>query len=334
MPFFDFPLDQLREYKPDVKCPGDFEEFWTQTLAESPGSAPLAVDHVDAQFSGISVFDVTIPGFEGEPVKAWFLRPENTQGPVPLIVEFAGYGGGRGLPEEHLTWPTLGYAVLVVDTRGQGGQWGSGGDTVDSGPTGPSSNGFMTRGIQSPETYYYRRVFTDAANALATARQLPGVDHSKVVASGGSQGAGIALAASALDKLRNPEFPVAGVMANVPFLSNFERAVGLTGGYPYQEIVDFLAVNRDQVDQVFDTLSYFDAVNMAKRIDAPSQFSVGLMDQITPPSTVFAAHNWIGGPSEIEVYPFNGHESGGTYQLRKQRNWLGRLFGSETEAKD
>ena len=32
------------------------------------------------------------------------------------------------------------------------------------------------------------------------------------------------------------------------------------------------------------------------------------MDQIRPPSTVFAAYNHYAGPKEIEVYPFNGHE--------------------------
>jgi cephalosporin-C deacetylase len=36
------------------------------------------------------------------------------------------------------------------------------------------------------------------------------------------------------------------------------------------------------------------------------------MDQVTPPSTVFAAYNHYAGPKSIEVYPFNGHEGGET----------------------
>jgi hypothetical protein len=31
-----------------------------------------------------------------------------------------GYGGGRGFPHSWLGWPTAGYALFVMDTRGQG----------------------------------------------------------------------------------------------------------------------------------------------------------------------------------------------------------------------
>jgi pimeloyl-ACP methyl ester carboxylesterase len=49
-----------------------------------------------------------------------------------------------------------------------------------------------------------------------------------------------------------------------------------------------------------------------KRITAPALFSVGLVDDITPASTVFAAFNHCAGPKQIEIYPFNGHDGGGT----------------------
>ena len=90
------------------------------------------------------------------------------------------------------------------------------------------------------------------------------MDPTRVIPTGGSQGGAITLAASALDG------NVAGFMANVPFLCNFERAIGLTGAYPYQEIVDYLSVKRDDIDLVFNTLSYFDCVNFAKRIVGPA----------------------------------------------------------------
>src|SRR5215813_11084090 len=35
MPFADLPLDELREYRPAVACPDDFDDFWTRTLAEA-----------------------------------------------------------------------------------------------------------------------------------------------------------------------------------------------------------------------------------------------------------------------------------------------------------
>ena len=37
------------------------------------------------------------------------------------------------------------------------------------------------------------------------------------------------------------------------------------------------------------------------------------MDNICPPSTVFAAYNYYNGEKEIKVYPFNNHEGGGVF---------------------
>ena len=46
-------------------------------------------------------------------------------------------------------------------------------------------------------------------------------------------------------------------------------------------------------------------------------FSVGLMDQVCPPSTVYAAYNHYAGRKRMEVYPFNGHENGEEVQAER-----------------
>ncbi len=76
------------------------------------------------------------------------------------------------------------------------------------------------------------------------------------------------------------------------------------------------------MDAVFRTLSYFDAVNFARRASVPALFSVGLMDPVSPPSTVFAVFNAYAGEKAIEVYPFNAHEGGGAHHLVKQLSWI------------
>lgn len=109
-------------------------------------------------------------------------------------------------------------------------------------------------------------------------------------------------------------------MPDVPFLCHLERAVGMTGQEPYEEIFRYLSIMRHKVATVFTTLSNFDAVNLAKRVTVgtPALFSTGEMDMTCPPSTVFAARNWwgrtdasqTGDAPEIVVYPFNQHEGG------------------------
>jgi cephalosporin-C deacetylase len=231
-------------------------------------------------------------------------------------VEYVGYGGGRGLPHERFLWAAAGYAHFVMDTRGQGSTWAIG-DTPDpDGAGAPFHPGFTTQGILDPSTYYYRRVFTDAVRAVEAVRAHAQVDPARVALTGGSQGGGITIAVAALV----PD--VAAAMPDVPFLSDFRRAITFADSDPYGEIVRYLKAHRDHVDRVLSTLAYFDVAVLGRRASAPALFSVGLMDAICPPSTVYAAFNAYGGPKEIREYPFNDHEGGqGFHDLVKLR-WL------------
>jgi cephalosporin-C deacetylase len=312
---FDFPLQQLHTYRPDVAEPADFDTFWSRTLVETNALRVNAdLQQVDVGMPAFDIYDVTYAGFRGDPIRAWLIAPKESNG--TCVVSFVGYGGGRNLPHEHLAWAATGRMHLVMDTRGQGSAWGSGGDTADPHGSDAQSPGFMTRGVGAADTYYYRRVFTDAAMLIELARSLPGVE--RVVAAGGSQGGGIAIAAATLAHAD-------ACMPEVPFLCHFERAIAVTDAFPYSEIVQYLAVHDDKEQQVMQTLSYFDGVNFAKRAGCPALFSVALRDEICPPSTVFAARNAWQGDAEITVYPMNGHEGGRGRHFLAQRDWLTSL---------
>ncbi|GDY48497.1 hypothetical protein SANT12839_093790 [Streptomyces antimycoticus] len=185
----------------------------------------------------------------------------------------------------------------------------------------PAYPGFMTRGIDAPENYYYRRVFTDAVRAVEAARTHPLVDASRTAVIGESQGGGISLAVGGLV----PD--LLAVAPDVPFLCDFPRAVTLTDSAPYREIGLFLRTHRGRTEEALRTLSYFDGVHFAARGRAPALFSTALEDQTCPPSTVFAAFNaWAHEEKSIEVYDFNGHEGGGPYQAAAKLRWLRLLM--------
>ncbi|TLM83581.1 acetylxylan esterase [Pseudarthrobacter sp. NamE2] len=320
MPFFDMPLDELRSYRPTVAEPADFDDFWGATIQEARSAeGTLSLTPIDTGMTSFDSFDVTFPGYAGEPIRGWLTLPRNAEGPLPAIVTYVGYGRGRGLPHEQLAWAAAGYASFIMDTRGQGAGWGTGGQTPDPHGAAPSTPGFMTRGILDPDTYYYRRLITDAVRAVDAVRTIDAVDPARVIAAGTSQGGGIALAVAGLV----PD--LLALLSDVPFLNHFERAVGLTANQPYAEIALYLSVHRNAQDKVFRTLSYFDGVNFAKRAKAPGLFSAALMDQTCPPSTVFAAANVYAGKAETTVYEFNGHEGGEGYRWPEQHQWLSRL---------
>ena len=162
------------------------------------------------------------------------------------MVQYQGYGGGRGLPHQWLYWAAAGYAHLFMDTRGQGSGWSVRGLHPESGRVGArASPGFMTRGIEDPQTfYYYRRVFADAVRAVEDGSRSP---------SAGESGAG------GRDRRQpgrrhhdrgvgvwSPD--VAAAMPDVPFLCDFQRAIEITPKDPYTEVVRYLTVHRDKVE--------------------------------------------------------------------------------------
>ncbi|PFG15885.1 cephalosporin-C deacetylase [Propionicimonas paludicola] len=318
MPLTDLTLPELVDFRPQVPEPADFDAFWAQTLAESAAIPPrLERRRIEGPITQVIVEDVEFAGYAGDPIKAWIIRPLDER-PRPAVVEFIGYNGGRGLPAEHLHWAAAGYVNVIMDTRGQGSGWGGGGSTSDPHGSGAALDGYMTRGIEDPHDYFYRRVFVDAVRLVEAVQTLEFVDPQQVAITGGSQGGGITLAVAGLVGSR-----VAGVMPDVPFLCHFRRAVSLTPSRPFTEVTQYLSIHRGSTEQVFTTLSYFDGANFARRATAPALFSVGLMDDIVLPSTVFAAYNGYGSSDrEIAVYEFNGHEGGQFYHWQRQEAWL------------
>lgn len=307
MAHFDLPLADLRRYRRPQSVPADLTEFWTQTLdqARAAATAPR-VTRLASPLRVVETYDVTFGGFAGQPIKAWLTMPRNADGPLPTVVEFIGYGGGRGRPHEWLMWPAAGYAHLVMDTRGQGSVWRAG-DTPDPDPdgAGPAVPGYLTRGVLDPRTYYYRRLFTDAVRAVESVPDLPGTDSGRVAVVGTSQGGGLALAAGSLAADR-----VRAVVAKVPFLCDIRRAVTITDAAPYSELARFCRVHPDRATTALSTVDYVDAVNLVPRASAPALFSVALMDTVCPPSTVFGAFNEYGGAKDIAVYEYDDHDGG------------------------
>ncbi len=322
MAFFDFPLDELKTYCPKRNEPADFDAFWKSTLDETR-TFPLNAkfERVDVGLVAQDTFDVTYAGFGGQPIKGWLLLPRQRTGKVPCVVEFIGYGGGRSFVTDWLLWSSAGYGHFIMDTRGQGSNWSSG-DTPDLYAEGGNAHypGSMTKGILDPKHYFYRRVFTDAVRAIEAVRSHPEVDAAKIAVTGGSQGGGITIAAAGLV----PD--VAAAMPDVPFLCHYRRATELVDSYPYKEIAEYCHAHRDKVDTVFSTLGYFDGLNLAARAKAKALFSTALMDQVCPPSTVFAAYNHWAGEKDIKVYPYNGHEGGASYQTVEKLKFLKEVF--------
>ncbi|MGJ6979829.1 acetylxylan esterase [Aestuariimicrobium soli] len=327
MALFDLPLDQLETYRPEVPEPADFDEFWQRTIAEARSHDLNArLEPIDARATLHDTWDVTFAGFGGTDVKAWLFVPAGHEN-VPVVVQFHGYSGGRGMPFPG-QFVNAGWAHLVLDTRGQGWSAPSIFEVTRDASEYASGGtpGVMTSGLEHPEHYFYRRLFVDVVRLLEVAAGLPQIDRDQIFVQGASQGGAMTIAAAGLAGLAG--IPLAGAMPDVPFLCHFPRALTLTDSRPYREVGEWFAGHPDDVERSMHTLSYFDGVNLSKRATCPALFSVALMDQICPPSTVYAAYNQWGAQADetpetsINVYPWNGHEGGRQVQTWEQLGWI------------
>ncbi|GAA1719427.1 acetylxylan esterase [Nonomuraea bangladeshensis] len=314
----EIPFEALESFLGDRQAPGDMSDFWKASLAKAARS-PLDVRAEpvhDTPLRTVDVFDVTFAGAGGHPIKAWYLVPRGLDEQRPTVIEYIGYGGGRGLPHELLFWSASGYPHLIMDTRGQGSAWRTG-DTADLGASGlPHVPGFLTDGLPDRDVYYYRRLFVDAVRAVDAAAELSHRASAALVTTGTSQGGALSLVAASLHP------GVAAAMPNVPFLCNIRRSAHVATTGPYPELVRWCHTHRSLVDGAFETLAYFDVALLVDQARCPAHFGVALHDTTCPPSGVYAAFNRYGGPKDIVAYEFNGHESGEAHHLDLQARWL------------
>ena len=61
-------------------------------------------------------------------------------------------------------------------------------------------------------------------------------------------------------------------------------------------------------DAIFEKLGYIDVSNLAPRVKSKVMMATGLMDEVCPPSTQYAAYNRLNCEKEHILYPDFGHE--------------------------
>ncbi|MGI6173743.1 MAG: acetylxylan esterase [Christensenellales bacterium] len=304
MPMIDMPLSQLRQYKGINPCPADIDAYWDRAVAEMEALG-TEYELVPSQFQvpNAECFDLYFTGVGGARIACKYLRPARREGKIPCVLQFHGYSGSCGDFSQKLNFVCMGFAVLAMDVRGQGGK-----SEDVGGVKGNTLNGHIIRGLDDPDPdkLLFRQIFLDTAQCARIAMSMDEIDETKVGAMGGSQGGALTLACAALTPKLNRAAP------SFPFLCDYKRVWEMDLDVAaYQELKDYFRrfdPRHEREEQIFTKLGYIDNKNIAHRTKAKTLMLTGLMDTICPPSTQFAAFNNLACEKDVVLYPDFGHE--------------------------
>ncbi len=305
MPLIDMPLEELQNYAGTNPKPEDFDTYWERALAELDRTDPAyRLTPSPFQAPAAQCFDLYFTGTGNATIHAKYLRPARPASvPHPAVIQFHGYSGRSDPWASLLSWTASGFSILSMDVRGQGGL------SEDSGSiSGTTLRGHIIRGLDDhPDKLLYRSIYLDTVQLARITMQLPEVDPHRIGVFGASQGGGLTLACAALV----PEIKRAAPL--YPFLCDYRRVWEMDLAKQAYEELQYFFRSFDprhlREEEIFRKLGYIDNQYLAERIEARVLMGTGLMDDVCPPSTQFAAYNRIRSHKEMVIYPDFRHES-------------------------
>ncbi len=300
MPLWERQLNEWLAEEPERTAAADFEAFWdeTQWLAQSQPLNPEVVS-VDYPSKKLSAYQISFDAFDRGRIQAWLLVPTtSTSEKLPALIRWHDYLGFRGRIGTHLTWALQGFVVLVPDIRGHG-------DSSDLTHYSWGNNkGYFPQGIQEPREYYLRGCIADGLRAVHFLSGCGEVNPNRIGIIGDGLGGLVSLWTAALHPQINTIAPVA------PYPCDWERHVVGASSIAADEVKIYLTRYPEQEETVWKTLSYFDPINIAHRVNCPSLFPIGLQGNTAPPQDSVGIYNLIAGEKELKVLPYDGHGAG------------------------
>lgn len=300
MPLWERQIEEWLTEKPQSTAAPDFEAFWDETLSLTQ-SQPLnpEVVSVDYPSKKLAAYQISFDAFDRGRIQAWLLVPTtSTSEKLPALIRWHDYLGFRGRICTHLTWALQGFAVLVPDIRGHG-------DSSDLTHYSWGNNkGYFPQGIQDPHQYYLRGCIADGLRAVQVLTDRDEVDSDRIGIIGDGLGGFVSLWTAAFNPQVNTIAPVG------PYPCNWERHVISASSIAADEVKIYLTRYPEHEETVWSTLSYFDPVNIAHRVNCPSLFPLGLQGNTAPPQDSVGIYNLIEGEKELKVLPYDGHGAG------------------------
>jgi cephalosporin-C deacetylase-like acetyl esterase len=270
--------------EPAVPRPADFDRFWDSKLKAlreipiNPVLTPVATDVPGVELSTVKLDSL------GSHVQGYLAKPKR-EGRFPALVIYQ-YAGVYALQPATVTDRAAeGWLAFDVDSH----------DMAPNDPAGAPAN-YREIGNMDRETSYFLNMYLRDTRALDYIASRPDWDGKTIVLTGTSMGGQQSLVTAGL----NPD-RITAVIVNEPSGADSNGDLhGRRAGYP-----NWASANP----KVMQTALYFDTVNFASRIKAPTLAAIGFIDTIAPPVGIWTAINQIAAPKEVVAMVESDHNN-------------------------
>ena len=310
-----FSVDKIKPYTQE---PQDFRSFWQKNVEELK-QVPMSytkelykdycTDKIDCYLVKLQIDKM------GHSMYGFLFYPKNAQPgkhPVVLCPPGAGIKTIKN-PMRNKYYAENGFVRFEVEIHGLDPRISSETFGEISRAFNDRNGGYLANGLENKDIYYMKHVYVGLVRCIDFLTSLPEWDGKNVAVQGGSQGGALAIIAAGLDSR------VTQCVANHPALSDMAgyAAKGGTGGYPHFCRQPQILSNTD----CLNTLAYFDVVNFARYVKAPTYLTWGYNDVTCPPTTSYAVWNTLKCTKESLLTPINEHWTT-TETNRGQMEWI------------
>jgi cephalosporin-C deacetylase len=304
----------------------DFDDFWKETVDEVKD---LPVDYSrswrnDYDWQGFRIETLTFASVGGRRINGWIAIPHDVvehieptvdnsaastlnaeRSALPAFLWIPPYGRESLLPNEYGT--RKGFVSLSLNFFGE---------HAFHQEKYRIERGYFAEGAEDPRTWVFRRMFQDAYMAFRVLQAQHEVDENRCASMGMSQGAGISIWLGAMCEGVN------AVCADMAFLCAIKHTLQQpVHRYPLKELIDFMKSIPLGEERVFNTVSYFDTMNMATRCKVPTHVTLGLKDPAARPDNVRAMYNALAADKKEKFEIDWGHDWHPT-MIETNRLWL------------
>jgi cephalosporin-C deacetylase len=306
------PLD----IKPTVTKPADFQAFWDKALAENktiPFDTKMRL-LPERCTEKVDVYEVNLQNWRYSGRLYGILTRPKAPGKYPALLKVPGAGirpyyGDIDMANDGIITFEIGIHGISVTQPQQ---------VYDDMIVG-YQNAYWVNNLNNKETYFYKRVYQGCIRATDYLCSLPDWDGKNLGVMGSSQGGALSLVTAGLDSR------ITAVSVTHPAMCDMTGDLqGRCGGWPMPFANKADWTRASHADNL-ETVGYYDALNFAKQVKAPTSWTFGYNDDIVCPTSVYAAYNATNAPKDLYLAVESVHYVF-PEQTEYSRNWMKKML--------